>query len=55
MTVRVRLIGGTLKLKSFRDLRSVERDRKVPVWRLGNTYIVWWSNRRQRELSREGR
>jgi hypothetical protein len=42
MALRIRLPGGTLKFKSFRELRSRERDRLVPVLRLGSLYIIWW-------------
>ena len=44
MALRIRLPGGTLKFKSFRELRSRERDRVVPVFRLGSLYIIWWPN-----------
>jgi len=45
MALRIRLPGGTLKFKSFRELRSRERDRLVPVLRLGSLYIIWWPAR----------
>jgi hypothetical protein len=45
MALRIRLPGGTLKLKSYRELRSRERDRLVPVLRLGSLYVIWWPAR----------
>ncbi|MCC2690117.1 MAG: hypothetical protein K0S21_2920 [Rhizobiaceae bacterium] len=42
MAMRIRLPGGTLKFKSIRELRTRERDRLVPVLRLGSLYIIWW-------------
>jgi hypothetical protein len=44
MALRIRLLGGTLKVKSYRELRARERERRVPVMKLGSTYFVWWSN-----------
>ena len=44
MALRIRLPGGTLKFKSFRELRTRERDHLVPVLRLGSLYIIWWPN-----------
>lgn len=48
MTVRVKLPGGTLKLKKLRELRTEERERKVPMLRLGRYYLIW--RRRNRAL-----
>ncbi|MER2535223.1 MAG: hypothetical protein ABTQ31_08660 [Rhizobiaceae bacterium] len=42
MTYRIRLPGGTLKVKRYRELRSVELRREVPVWRFGPLYLIWW-------------
>lgn len=42
MTLRLRLPGGTLKIKGRRELRSVERYREVPVWKVGPLYFIWW-------------
>lgn len=42
MRIHVPLIGGTLKIKTYRELRQRERDHVVPVWRLGNIYFTWW-------------
>ncbi|ESZ30555.1 hypothetical protein NKI66_30060 [Mesorhizobium sp. M0518] len=35
--------GGTLKVKTYRELRDRERDRRVPVLKLGSLYFVWAS------------
>lgn len=43
MVLRIRLPRGTLKLKSYRELRDRERDRKVPVLKLGWIYFIWAS------------
>ncbi|RWO76823.1 MAG: hypothetical protein EOS18_24055 [Mesorhizobium sp.] len=42
MTIRIRLPGGTLKIKKKDELRRREQKRQVPVWRLGDYFIVWW-------------
>jgi hypothetical protein len=44
MAVRIKLPGGTLKMKVYRELRERERDRRVPVMKMGSLYFVWWSN-----------
>lgn len=46
--IRLRLPGGTLKLKPQHQLRSSERERRVPVWKLGGLYVVWWPHRFER-------
>ncbi|MER8758319.1 hypothetical protein NKH69_21985 [Mesorhizobium sp. M0976] len=43
MAVRIRLPGGTLKMKTYRELRARERDRRVPVMKMGSLYFVWRS------------
>ncbi|MER8977481.1 MULTISPECIES: hypothetical protein [unclassified Mesorhizobium] len=43
MALRIRLPGGTLKVKTYRELRDRERDRRVPVLKLGSLYFVWAS------------
>jgi hypothetical protein len=43
MAFRIRLPGGTLKVKTYRELRDRERDRRVPVLKLGSLYFVWSS------------
>lgn len=45
MTLRIRLPGGTLKVKTYRELRTRERDRRVPVVKVGSLYLIWWSNK----------
>lgn len=47
MAVRIRLPGGTLKVKVYRELRVRERDRRVPVLKMGSLYLIWWSNRQR--------
>jgi hypothetical protein len=44
MAVRIKLPGGTLKMKVYRELRVRERERRVPVMKMGSLYFVWWSN-----------
>ena len=39
MTLRMRLPGGTLKFKSYRDLRTSERENAVPVWKIGSLHL----------------
>lgn len=46
MTVRIRLPGGTLKIKRRWELRQTERDREVPVWEFGGLYFIWWRKSR---------
>ena len=43
MTVRLRLPGGTLKIKRYPELRNSERKKEVPVIAIGGVYFVWWS------------
>ncbi|MES0168260.1 hypothetical protein NKJ87_20095 [Mesorhizobium sp. M0027] len=45
MALRIKLPGGTLKAKTYRELRDRERDRRVPVWKMGAIYLIWWSNK----------
>ncbi|MER8503205.1 MULTISPECIES: hypothetical protein [unclassified Mesorhizobium] len=47
MAVRIRLPGGTLKMKTYRELRARERDRRVPVMKMGSLYFIWWSKRQE--------
>ncbi|SJM30421.1 conserved hypothetical protein [Mesorhizobium delmotii] len=42
VTIRIRLPGGTLKIKKKDELRRREQKRQVPVWRVGDYFIVWW-------------
>jgi hypothetical protein len=55
MTVRIRLPGGTLKIKGYRDLRTSEREAAVPVWKIGSTYFIWWSNKKAQQPSTSSR
>ncbi len=45
MALRIPLPGGTLKIKARRELRSRERERRIPVLKLGSLYVTWWSNK----------
>ncbi|WP_292555101.1 hypothetical protein [Mesorhizobium sp.] len=45
MAVRIRLPGGTLKMKVYREFRERERARRIPVLKLGSLYFSWWSDR----------
>jgi hypothetical protein len=47
MAVRIKLPGGTLKMKVYRELRERERARRIPVLKMGTLYFTWWSNRRR--------
>lgn len=47
MAVRIRLPGGTLKMKIYRELRARERERRIPVVKIGSVYLTWWSNSRR--------
>ncbi|MER8387325.1 hypothetical protein [Mesorhizobium sp. M0968] len=49
MAFRIKLPGGTLKVKTYRELRSRERDRRVPVLKLGSIYLIWWSNKHHQD------
>jgi len=42
MTIRIRLPGGTLKIKHYVELRPEERARKVPVFRYRRICFIWW-------------
>ncbi|MER9872487.1 hypothetical protein [Mesorhizobium sp. M0195] len=47
MAVRIRMPGGTLKVKVYRELRDRERARRIPVVKIGRIYFTWWSNRQR--------
>jgi hypothetical protein len=49
MAIRIRLPGGTLKMKTYRELRDRERDRRVPVIKIGAVYLIWSTNRQSRK------
>jgi hypothetical protein len=42
MTVKIRLPGGTPKLKQHHELQRREQKCDVPVWQVGKYFIVWW-------------
>lgn len=48
MTLQIPLVVGTLKIKSQRQLRSFEKDGKVPLISIGPLFFVWmaraWKN-----------
>lgn len=41
MRMSLRLPGGTLKIKTYAYLRSYEREKKVPVYQVGDIYFIW--------------
>jgi hypothetical protein len=45
MTIKIRLPGGTLKIKKRHELRRREQKRDVPVWQVGDYFIVWWPSK----------
>lgn len=47
MALRIKLPGGTLKVKTYRELRTRERDRRMPVWKMGSMYFIWWSDKQK--------
>ena len=49
MHLRLRLPGGTLKIKTIAFLRSFERERQVPVRQVGPFYLIWVPNGFQAE------
>ncbi|WP_287172197.1 hypothetical protein [Mesorhizobium sp.] len=48
MALRIKLPTGTLKIKTYRELRSRERERRVPVLKMGAIYVIWSSNKPDR-------
>jgi hypothetical protein len=42
MHYRIRLPGGTLKIKTRQYLRTREIEGRVPMKRLGGLYFIWW-------------
>ncbi|WP_287233256.1 hypothetical protein [Mesorhizobium sp.] len=53
MTLRIKLLRGTLKVKIYRELRTRELERRVPVLKVGSIYLIWWSDKHgQRGLER---
>jgi hypothetical protein len=49
MATRIRLPGGTLKFKRYQELRRFERERRVPVWKIGWLYVSWWPSHLERQ------
>lgn len=47
MALRIKLPGGTLKVKTYRELRTRERDRRVPVFKMGSIFFIWWANKQK--------
>lgn len=41
MHLTIPLVVGKLKIKSYRYLRSREREGHVPVWKFGGLYFVF--------------
>ncbi|MER9675320.1 MULTISPECIES: hypothetical protein [unclassified Mesorhizobium] len=54
MALRIRLPGGTLKVKSYRELRVRERERRVPVVRIGSMYVIWWKDHQDPSKKADG-
>ncbi|PTE12121.1 hypothetical protein C9427_02150 [Mesorhizobium helmanticense] len=53
MALRIKLPKGTLKVKTYRELRTRERDRRVPVLKVGSIYVIWWSNKQTLSKDRQ--
>ena len=53
MRISIKLPGGTLKLKSYRMLRSRERDGYIPKMSVGALHLIWWSNANLARQERE--
>jgi hypothetical protein len=47
MALRINLPGGIFKVKTYRELRDRERDRRVPVLRIGSLYFIWWPSQQR--------
>lgn len=54
MAFRIKLPGGMLKVKTYRELRATERDRRVPVRKLGRFYFIWWADQQKSSQSSTG-
>jgi hypothetical protein len=48
LPIRIRLLGGTLKIKRHHHLRTQERGGWVPVWQFGVLYFIWHKRTRDR-------
>ncbi len=42
MTIRIRLPGGTLKIKGIPNCAGASSGAKFPIWQVGGYFIVWW-------------
>ena len=49
LRISIPLGRGTLKIKSYGMLRTDELERRVPVKRIGGTYLIWRSNRKTKK------
>lgn len=47
MALRINLPGGIFKVKTYRELRERERDRRVPVLKIGSLYFIWWPSQQR--------
>ena len=45
MKLRIKLPGGTFKIKTHRELRNRERNGVIPMKKFGPLYFVWWPNK----------
>lgn len=43
--MRLRMFGRTLKIRTGRSLRTPERERRIPVIKIGPLYFCWWRRR----------
>jgi len=50
LRISIPLGHGTLKIKSHDMLRSDERKRRVPVKRIGRTYLIWRSKSKPNDV-----
>ncbi len=41
MHFHIPLPGGRLKIKTYRYLRSSEREGRARMWRCGSLYFIW--------------
>ncbi len=53
MKLQLRLPGGTLKIKTRRTLREIERT-NLACRKIGPLYFVWWSKAAERFMGRRG-
>lgn len=48
MHLRIRLIGGTLKIKTAKYLRTAEIYHKFPMVRIGQHFVIWWPSNKNK-------